>query len=207
VWLAVPKGSTATANNTLYTYDFVRASNSDRKSGAWGKFAGVGMSCFTVHGGELYGASSALDGTVYKMNTGNNISTTVVTTGVPSYYYTPEMAGLKEHKDNTKVFRWVYLTLAASGGWNMVLSYILDGHDDLGTTEFIDLTPNGHTWGAGMVWGVDEWASTQTVKLVRVMLRNAVGKTLKLRFSTPGGMDQYFKVQEIKVGYNLRGIR
>lgn len=201
VWIAVAKGSSATVNNKIYMYDFVRATSQTRQVGAWGVLSGPGVSCFAVHNGSLYGGSSASDGFVYQLDTGH----TADGSAIDSYYKTAEISGLPEHRNYTKVWRYLFLTIECSGNWNMILSYIRDALNESGTSVNVNLYGGGSLWGA-MVWGVDPWGGGNNRKRVRVVLRNCVGKTIQFKFAN-NTADQYFKVHEVEIAYNLRSQR
>ena len=201
IWLAVPKGSTSTANNYVYQYDFVRASSESRQIGAWGRFDSLNINDFTVHDGELYGGSSLEDGFVYKLDTGTSDNGSAI----DSYYKTAEISGLPEHRDHTKVWRYVFLTVDTPGNWNMSMNYIVDARNESGTLVSVNLDDQGNDWGS-MVWGSDIWGGELTRDRKRIILKNAVSKTIQLKFST-NTADQYWKVHEIQFVYNLRSRR
>jgi len=205
VWFAVPTGTTATENDEVYIYDFMRASADDPRQGAWSKWATGSYSCFAVHGGELYAGSSTANGHVTKLLTGHDTVQAGTTTAISSYYYTPELSGYEAHRDNTKVWRWLYVVAEASGDWYLNINYITDGENTAGNTVTLRLTPTGSLWGS-MVWGTDPWSATQTKAFGRMNLAGAVGKTLKLKLWT-NTAGQYWKVHEVHVAYNLRGLR
>lgn len=201
VWLAIPKGSSATENNKIYFYDFVRASSQSRQIGAWGVLSGPGVSCFSMHNGSLYAGSATANGYVYTIDSG----ITADGAAIDAYYKTPELSGLPEHRNHSKVWRYLFLTVECSGNWDLKLSYIKDAVEEAGTTVDVNLYGGGNLWGT-MSWGTDAWGGGNNRKRVRVVLRNCVGKTVQFKFAN-STLNQTFKIHEIEVAYNLRSQR
>jgi hypothetical protein len=204
LWFAVPKGSNATANNRIYVYDYVRASNqgNDITGGAWTRLSGPSASCFSMYDGDLYAGSAARDGIVYKMNTGRNHDGSPI----DSYYYTVWLWGEDGHKDNTKVWRHLLLWVETSGEWNLNVEYWVDFEQAAGESDVIDLSSGGYAWNTSMIWGETPFGGGNNKKLMKIILKGAVGKTIQFKFST-NTADQHFKIHEMHLNYNLRSIR
>jgi hypothetical protein len=204
LWFAVPKGSTAAKNNHIYIYDYVRASNqgNDITGGAWTRLDNPPVSCFGMYDGDLYGGSADQDGYVYKLNTGRTQSGGAI----DSYYYTVWLWGKDEHKDNTKVWRYLYLWVETSGTWNLNVNYWVDFEQNAGETAAIDLSSGGNAWNTTMIWDKTPFGGGSNKKLMKIVLRGAVGKTIQFKFWT-NTADQHFKIHEMQLNYNLRSIR
>ena len=199
LWYAVPSAD-ATANDTIYQFDYLRAS-SDSKLGAWSKFAGLSISQFTIYNNKIYGASSGTDGIVHELDTGTNDNSAAIS----SYYVTPAISGKKAHESHYKTWRHVYMLVEASGVWDMTAAYFNDFDTGAGDTDIIDLDPGGSLWGTA-VWGKDKWGGNVLRKVVRMDLAASTSKYLQFKFST-NTADQYFKIHEIEVAYLLKGRR
>lgn len=201
VWLSVPSGATQTTNNQILQYDFIRGRDLNSRSlGSWSRFDSHDINDFTIHEGELYGGSALGDGKVYKLDTGYNDDSSAI----DSSFLTAPISGKKEHTYHTKVWRHLYITVEAVGAWNMELSYINDLDKAAGDSEPVDLSSGGALWGT-FKWG-EIWGTGLNQKRIRIDLRNSVSKTIQFKFRT-NTADQYFKVHEIQVFYNLKGLR
>jgi hypothetical protein len=204
LWFSVPKGSSASANNRIYVYDYVRASNqgNDITGGAWTRMDGPPVSCFSMYDGDLVGGSSLANGYVYKLNTG----TSAAGGAIDSYYYTVWLWGNDEHKDFTKVWRHLLLWVETSGQWNMNVTYWTDFDQGAGETDTVDLSSSGYAWDTTMIWDRTPFGGGENKKLVKLVLKGAVGKTIQFKFST-NTVGQFFKIHEMSLNYNLRRIR
>lgn len=202
IYMAVPYGSQATSNNRVYVYDYVRASAESRDNGAWSYMDGLEANNFAVHEGDLYFGSANSDGFVYKFTNEYNFDGGAI----DSYYWTAAISGIEPHRDFTKVFRHLFITVSCTGAWDMNLSYKTDFSGSTGeTTTTVDLDGGGSLWGTG-VWGTSSWGGSIEKKRIRVNLIGAVGKSIQFKFAT-NSADQWFKVHEIELLYNLRSMR
>ena len=201
LWISVPYGS-GTANDRIYTYDYVKGRGLvSRKEAAWSRIPDIDINTMCVHQGTLYGGSSLNDGLVYQLDTGHDFNGSAI----DSYFYTMVIKGQKGHERHTKQWRYALVTVDASGAWNMSVDYqIFDTNDTLQSAA-IDLTPGGAVWNT-MVWGTAKWGRPRDQIVVRITFNDAVGVYLQLRFRTATA-DQYFKVHNVEVFYNLKGVR
>jgi len=201
VWIAVNTSIGAGYNDRVYVYDFVRASSQDRSTGAWSKMMTIPANNFVTHDGLLLAGSSASDGYVWKMNSGRNFNGEAIN----SYQWSVPIDGIPEHADYTKVFRKVSVLLSLEGDWNLIVDYKTDYSNTNTTQTTVSQNPGGGLWNS-LVWGTGLWGGGQSRTWVEVYLINAVGKFIQFKFST-NSVDQWFKVHEIEVDYNLRSQR
>ena len=201
IWLAVPSTSSSVNNDKIFIFDYVTLSKSGRKEGAWSFDTGVEISQFCIHNNNLYGASSLASGEIFLMNTGYNKHGDLIA----SKFKTAAIFGKPEHRQYDKDFRTVYIIADTSGAWMLRIEYYIDS----GTTQTgyanLDLTPVSSLWGTA-VWGTSVWGGASTRKRYRINLRGASGKYIQFKFFT-NGIDKYFKVHELEVYYNVRGLR
>lgn len=204
LWFAVPSESGSTENDKVYVYDYIRASNqgNDVTGGAWTRLDNPGISCFSMYDGDLYGGSSKADGYVYKLNTGRNQNGSAI----DSYFYTIWLWGNDDHKDNTKVWRYLYLWYETSGDWDLNITYWTDFDQGDGTSTTVSLASGGYAWDTTMTWDSTPFGGGDNRKLAKIVLSGAVGKVLQFKFST-NTADQHFKIYEMLLNYNLRRIR
>ena len=203
VWVALPVGSTASTNNKLYVFDFIRADTT--KLGVWTKLSAPAVNNFAVSDGTLYGGG--YDGYVYTLDKG----TTLDGIAVAPYYWTAAISSAVsfggynvDHRDNTKVFRILYITHECSGNWNLYVDWVVDfgGATQTGT---VPLSGGGIMWGT-FLWGIGTWGGGVTSKRSRLIFPNAVGKIIKFKFYVTG-VNQTFKIKELELEYNLRSRR
>lgn len=204
VWISVPYGTTQPTNNRIYQYDFVRGRNLEqRELGAWSKFTNLEIGNFAIHAGNLYGGDSSGDtGMVYQLDTGTNDDSNAI----DSYYQTMAIRGLPEHENYTKCWRHAYILVDASGDWDLEVTYINDFANESGTTANVSLDPGDTSEWDTFIWGVDPWGSGTLRKTVKIDFLNSVSKVIQLKFRTATA-DQYFKVYDVKLEYNLLGRR
>jgi hypothetical protein len=198
IWAAVPTGGSTTQNNKIYVFDFLRSGDDSGKLGVWSKLSGPNVNNFVVSDGVLYGGG--YDGYVYKLNTG----TLNDGTAISPYYWTAALAGQNEHRYNTKIFRVLYVTHDCPGNWLLYVDYEVE-FSGVSTTATIDLNGGGSMWGI-MQWTNSKWGGGNTTKRSRVILTNAIGKTIKFKFYL-SGLNQTFKIKELELDYNLRSKR
>lgn len=202
LWLSVPYGSTATYNNKLLQYDFVKGRNANtRDSGAWSVFTGMNLNDFAVHNGNLY-AGDATDGFVHQLDTGYNINSSAI----DSYFKTYAIGGKPEHENYTKVFRKIWVLVEAVGDWYMDVDFFVDFQTTEHYSKQISLKPTDTSNWDAFDWDTGKWDSVIERKLIAVDLRNCVGKYMQVKFST-NTADQYFKVHNMRVQYILKGER
>lgn len=202
VWISVPYGSTQPTNNRILQYDFVRGRRTEqRELGAWSRFTDMSISDMVVHDGNLYGGAADDTGFVYQLDTGYNNDGAAI----DSYFKTMAIVGKPEHEGYTKVWRYAYLTVECTGDWFMNINYLKDFNEEAGNAIQINLDPAGAEWGTAII-GVDKYGVAIERKKVRINFTNAVSKVLQLKFST-NAVDQYFKVHNAEIFYNLKGLR
>lgn len=113
------------AGTRMYTYDYSTASN-QRGVGAWSRIIGAAQLVNTMSkfSGTLY-AGGRTTGVVYKMMAQYD------TNGTSSlmYYFTPEIAGNKQHWDMVKVWRNAYITMSNIAGSETYLKPVAEGTD------------------------------------------------------------------------------
>lgn len=201
LYLAVPYGAQASGNNRIYLYDYVRASSESRETGAWSYLENVKANNFTIHEGELLFGSSGNDGHIYQFTNDYNYDGSAI----DSYYWTAALSGQENHRDFTKVFRHVFLTVSTPGDWNMQLTYRVDFNESKDTTINVNLDGGGALWNS-ILWGVTPWGGSLEKRKVKIDLVGAVGKSIQFKFAT-NALNQYFKVHELELLYNLRSMR
>ena len=202
IWLAVPYQSTSGTNNRIYVYDFERLSESvDTKPGAWSYRTAPGINCWIEHDNLLYGGSSDDIGTVYALSATNY---NYGGGAIDSYYWTAQIAGHEEHREYTKVWRYLYVTHECPGDWDMTVEYRTD-FSDVTTSTTIDLDSGGSEWDS-LVWSVGAWDAGVGTKRTRIILVNAVGKFIQFRFRT-NTANHHWNVHEIETLYSLRSRR
>jgi hypothetical protein len=201
IWLAVPNSSNSNTNDRIYVFDYLRASSPDQITGAWSILNNPPVNCFAQYDGDLYGGSAIADGFVYKLNSGTSQSGAAI----DSYFKTIWIPGHAEHKENTKVWRHLWLWVETSGSWNLNITYWVDFDSGAGTSTTLDLSSGGSTWGDA-VWSVDTWGGGENRKLLRVDLINAVGTVIQFKFGT-NTADQFWKIYSMQLDYNLRRVR
>lgn len=201
VWFSVPYGSLQQTNNKIYQYDFVKGrAGVERELGAWSVFTDLNVANFTIHDGDLYGGSSKDDGYIYKLDTGTNDDGAAI----DSYFKTMAISGIEEHRNHTKVWRFAFITLEASGDWFLDIEYLND-FDLVGSIEQVNLNPGGSEYGKAII-STDFWGPGTTKKKIKISFDNSVSKTFQLKFYT-NTADEYFKLHEIEIFYNIRGLR
>lgn len=201
IWLSVPNSGSSIKNDKIYLFDYLRASSPDQLTGAWSILSNPAVNCFSTYDGDLYGGAAASTGYVYKLNSGTSHDSGAI----DSYFKTIWIPGNGEHKENTKVWRHLYLWVETTGSWNLNITYWTDFTQDVGTTTTVDLSGGGTTWGSAK-WNENIWDGGSNRKLVRVDLINAVGKVIQFKFGT-NTVDQNWKIYQMQLDYNLRRMR
>lgn len=189
IWLTVPSDGSS-VNDTVYVYDYVRASSNSRVKGAWSKFANHDLSKFVKHENKLFGLSSLEDGFVRELDTGVKDG---ATTHINSYFWTAPIKGQKKHYDLWKDFRWVYLKVDTASGEQIRIAYKTDS-GAVTNLGYYDLSAAG----------------SETTKTLRINLGRTSGYYLQLKFearSYSAAVYDTFTVRELIVFYTYRGFR
>jgi hypothetical protein len=202
IWLSVPYSASSTYNDRIYQYDYVRGRNlQTREAGAWSIFTEPAVNDFTVHNNALY-AGSATEGTIYQLDTG----TANITSAINGYYKTFAISGKEGHENNTKVWRYLWILVEASGDWNLTIEQFLDFDTNSNKSYQTNLDPDiSYNWDFG-IWDASTWDKTIERKMIKITLQNAVSKYIQLKFST-NTADQFFKLHNLRVEYSLKGER
>ena len=203
VYISVP-GAGHSTNNTMYVYDYVRGRQEvSKQSGAWSRWDECEFSDLTVFRGDLFAGD--YNGYVYKLNVGYHDSGGTSETAISSYIQTMSIFGMPEHADNVKVWRHAWVTLETPGEWLVSVTYADDLYSSSGTTKTISVSPEASYWGVDS-WGTGTWGRETLRKVFRLDLANMVSKKIQLKFSTAVA-DTYYKLYDMMLEYNLRGIR
>jgi hypothetical protein len=200
LWISVPYGTAATENNRLYQYDYVK-NRSETDDGSWTRFTNFGFNNLSIHDGELFGSS---DNYVYKIDNGDDDVYNDNGTAIESYYRTMYIHGSDEHRDHTKVWRYIYVTVETTGAWNLEVSWQGDYSTSTDGYEDVSLDPGGAEWGSAE-WGLSVWGTSSTPKTYRIPIK-VISKAIQIKFLTDG-LDEHFKVYELSLHYTLRGLR
>lgn len=203
LWFAVTHGTSATANNRIYQFDYKRRGK-NRASGSWVPFTGIAAADFTVYNGKLYYIDSAATGKVYQLENGTYTDGT--STAIDSYYWTKEFESDVSDRGISKDFRTGFFTVETLGNWNMNIRYRSDADKGAGNAKVFNLSPGGSLWGT-MVWGADEWGGGVSRKKLKVDLGGTIGERLQFRFDNQNTAAQAFKVVRGEFFYNRRGYR
>lgn len=175
-------------NTISWVYDYSKDSDGKRRVGAWirnttsGSFAQLWN--FLVYNSFLT-AFDRSQGKVYKMDSGTNDDAN----GIPASFQTASIVGKDEHSENTKTFRYLVISLTNLVAATLSIAWYLDDSATSTGTTTVDLTP----------------ATNQAKKIVKVRI-GATGKNISFLFSL-STLDKYFKLNAIKVMYNLKGLR
>lgn len=201
-YVAVPYGTTATANTRAYIFDFSH-SNITNQEYSWEPMTGITPTQFTAYGGKLYYLDAAATGFVYQMEVTNYADNGAA---IDSYLWTKEFSGLLGHENLQKDFRKVKLLVDLSGAYYMNLTYRTDSDSGGGTTIQVNLTPNSAIWGTA-TWGLSLWGAGQAQQEVTVYLGKTTGKRIQFKLSNQNAASQYFKVHGLNFTYNIKGKR
>jgi len=201
LWFAVPSTATSVNNDAVYQYDYQRISNPDTNTGAWAQFSGMNINNFTDYAGNLYGGSAIANGLVYQLDTG----VSDYGNAIDSYFVTAGINGLPEHKDHTKVWRWLWVWYYCEGNWNLSIDWLLDYGTTFSTPATLNLTPGGSLWGSA-IYGTSLWGGGQANNKAKIGLLGSESRDIQFRFTT-NTANQYWKINKIQVLYNLRSLR
>lgn len=201
-YVALPYGTSVTANSRVYMYDFSH-SQITKQGYAWAPLTGITAVQFTVYAGKLYYIDSAATGKVYQMET---TSYNDSGSAINSYFWTKEYSGNPGHENLQKDFRKVRMLVDQAGPYYMNLTYRTDSDSGAGTTIQVSLNPGSAVWGTA-VWASAVWGSGADQKEVTVGLGQVTGKRIQFRFSNQNAANQRFKVHGINFTYNIKGKR
>lgn len=205
-FLSVPFGSSQTTNNRIYVWDFSLSNMKKDQVASWSPWSGTQMSVtqFAIFGGKLYGCTSTSSGFVYQVadtqvysDDGNAIN---------SYWWSKEYSGYDEDTSFMKDWRYINMLFDAAGSYPMGIAYRADSDNSAGTTQNIDLSSGGSTWGT-MIWGVDQWGGGVLQTEKRVFFGSLRGKRLQIQFNNQNKAGQRFAVHRAQFMYNIRGYR
>jgi hypothetical protein len=201
LWFSIPSSGLSANNDQIMLYDYQRVSNPDTNTGAWSLFSGHNIQNFADYAGNLYGGSSIANGLVYQLDSG------VSDSGNPidSYFVTAGINGLPEHKDHTKVWRWLYVWYYCEGNWNVNISWLLDYGTTYSTPVTLNLTPGGSLWGLAK-FNVSNWGGGQANNKAKIGLLGNESRDIQFKFEI-NAANQYWKINKIQVVYNLRSLR
>ena len=120
------------------------------------------------------------------------------------YYQTAAISGLPEHRDNTKVFRILYVTHNTPGDWTLYVDYYVDFSANPIGTRTISMKGDSGIWGEDL-WGSMIFGQVGT-RRDRIILTDAVGKTVQFKFRV-SGVGYTFKIKDLELEYNVRSKR
>lgn len=201
-YLSVPGNPASRINDTLYLYDYIKGRDEVNKySGAWSKF-NMSLSDMATWKGSLYGGT--YDGKIVQIDSTSHSDDS---TAISSYFQTMAIYGAEEHRDNDKVWRKIRLTVDTPGNWDMTCSYSPDFYNTAGDSTKLNLNPGGAYWGdTSSNWGITSWGPQYVRRTFTINLNTVVSKSIMFKFST-NTVNQYWKVYDMQLEYNLRGVR
>lgn len=200
-YISVPYGTTPSANNRIYVYDFSLRSGT-KGAPAWSPDTGITANQFTIFGGSLYFGSATANGRVYQYETATYNDDGAA---IDSYYWTKEFSGDKAEQNLIKDWRFANILYELSGNYYMEMRYRTDSDLGVGNQKLIDLTPGGSLWGS-FNWG-DVWTAGRQEKDIRQSFGQLRGKRVQLKFSNLNTLNQKFKVIGLNLLYNSKGLR
>ncbi len=201
-YVAVPYGTSVTANSRVYMYDFSH-SQITKEGYAWAPITGITAVQFCVYGGKLYYIDSAATGKVFQLETTSYNDNGAA---MDSHFWTKEFSGNESHENLQKDFRKVKLLVDQAGPYYMNLTYRTDSDAGAGTTIQVPLDPGAAVWGTA-TWGSATWGSGADQKEVTVGLGQVTGKRIQFKFSNQTAVNQRFKVHGLNFTYNIKGKR
>ncbi len=202
-YLSCTYGSSQTANNRYYTYDFSLSNLKKHQKTSWVPNTGLAPAQFAIYGGFLYFQTASATGYVYKMDAGVYSDDGAA---IDSYLWTKEFSGYEDDTNIQKDFRYANILIENSGAWFMNLTYRVNSDLGGGDTQQISLNPGGSLWGT-MMWGRDLWGGGTQEKEFRQFLGSSRGKRIQFKFSNQNTAGQKFKVLRMNFAYNLKGYR
>jgi hypothetical protein len=201
-YITLAYGSSATANNRVYIFDFSISNLSKKQQASWVPLDGISAAQFTVYDGKLYYGSSEATGFVYQLEADVYSDDS---TAIDSYYWTKEFSGQPGHENLEKDFREVKLLVDKAGAYYMTLRARTDSDKGDGTSYQLNLNPGSSIWNA-FNWGAANWGggTDQEEVTIRFGLR---GKRIQFQFSNQNTAGQRFKVHGMNFRYNIKGKR
>lgn len=193
----------ATANNRIYYFDYSAENISKNQKFMWAPWTGMNASQMCVYGGNLYYATSAAAGFIYRMMVTDTFSDDG--TAIDSYYWTKEFDGGNGYDSYWKTWRYLNVLHEASGEYYMTLSYRVNSSDDEGQSVPVDLSTDASVWGT-MIWGTDNWSAGYETKELDLAI-GASGRRIQVKFSNQNAVNQKFKILGMQLRYNIKGRR
>jgi hypothetical protein len=203
-YISLTYGTSATANNRIYCFDFSPNNLQKSQKNTWVPFTGLNAQQFCIYGGKLYYGSSDSTGFVYQMDGTGVYSDNGA--AINSYYSTKEYPGYAADTNTHKDFRFANLMVDLAGAYPMTFGYRTDSDSGGFNTQDVMLNPGGSIWGT-MVWGRDLWGGGAAQKEFRLPLNGARGKRIQYYFSNQNVAGQRFKAIRMNFAYNLKGAR
>lgn len=197
VFMSVPVNGVQ--NDQMWVYDFVRGRSEVSKfTGAWSRWDNQAMADMAVHNDNLYGGDYFGNVVEFNQNWHDGGS------AIDSYWRSMSIRGIPEHYDNEKVFRYIWVTVECTGNWNLYVTYAEDLYASAGTTQYVSLDPQAALWGSAVA-GTSKWGATRKRYTARIPI-NVRAKKMQVKFWT-NTVNQYWKVHDCLIEYNLRGVR
>jgi len=203
IWMSVT-ASGETLNDTMFVFDYVRASNSNRKQGAWSKFDQHRISKMAIHEGKLLGGGSgsggdATKGYIYQLDTGFDDDTGTIN----AHFSTGPIKGNKQHEGLMKDWRWAYITLDVNSSDTLQVSHSVDFSDFVDDATY-SLTASSNESVITIKHKFALGDSESAGGAVR-----ATGRSIQLRFTTSSGYlsDASVTIRRVEVYYTIRGLR
>lgn len=203
VYITLPYGSSATANNRIYVLDYSSSNLRKNQKESWVPWTGLSASQFTVYNGGLYFISSTATGFVYKLEGGTYSDDG---SAIDSYYWTKEYPGYADEISFSKDHRYAKILVDQAGDYYMGFAYRVDSDKGSGTIKQIYLNPGSSLWGS-MVFGRDMWGGGKNQDEKLVYLDGARGTRIQFKFTNQNIANQRFKVHRLNYAYNKKGYR
>jgi len=203
-YVALPFGSSATANNRVYVFDFSHSQMSTDATYPWSPLATLNAAMFTIYGGLLYYGDSTATGLVYQLETASQNDNGAA---INSYFWTKEFSGAPGHENLQKDFRKAKLLVDMAGAYYMNLTFRTDSDKGAGTTVQVYLNDNNTVSWGHFPWGAGQWGSGTNQSEVTIPIGPATGKRIQFQFSNQNAANQRFKVHGLNFTYNVKGKR
>lgn len=200
LYLAIPYGSTQETNNRIYMMDRLSVSSQGGQMRAWTKMSEPAVNNLVNYDGKIYGGS--YDGYVYQLAVPDHYQ--YDGGAIDNYYWTAFIYGLDEHRDYTKVWRYLYVNVECTGDYRLDVGYRQDTEES-GNTTTLNLNQPQSKWGT-MIYGVDYWDVGFKRRIYRVVLRGMVSRMIQFKFAM-NSADHWFRIYETKVAYTVKGQR
>jgi hypothetical protein len=203
IYVTVPYGSGATANNRIYVLDYSMSNLRKNQKESWVPWTGLNATQFTVYNGSLYYVSSTATGFVYRLEGGTYSDDGAA---IDSYYWTKEYPGYSNEINFNKDHRYLKMLVDQAGNYFMGFAYRVDSDKGTGTLKQVSLNPGSSLWGT-MRWGLDMWGGGKNQDEKLVYLDGARGTRIQFKFTNQNTANQRFKVHRLNYAYNLKGYR